>query len=71
LTLVKEIEANPLSSIWKIDFNPNGSEILTGSLIMSSYDVSTGALINEYNKEESKFIYSLCYVRLWILINDV
>jgi WD40 repeat protein len=42
LTLYKEIESEGSSSIWKIDFNPNGNEILTGTTSLKTYDISTG-----------------------------
>jgi WD40 repeat protein len=42
LTLYKEILSNKSFDIWKIDFNPNGNEILTGTLNLQTYDISTG-----------------------------
>ncbi|CDW86504.1 wd repeat domain 61 [Stylonychia lemnae] len=60
LTPYEEIQKNDLYDIWKIDFNPSGNEIMTGTLSMKIFDVSTGNMTREFNKG-SKFIQALAY----------
>lgn len=55
LTLYKEIFNIKQSDIWKLDFNPNGNEVLTGTISLIRYDISTGNKVNEYNKS-SRYI---------------
>lgn len=42
LTQYKEIQSPDTFDIWKIDFNPSGNEILTGTQSLVTYDISTG-----------------------------
>ena len=49
MTLYKEISAPNSFDLWKVDFNPNGNEILTGTLSLSTYDISSGDKVNEFN----------------------
>ena len=49
--------------IWKVDFNPNGNEIMSGALSLKVFDISNGEIIREFNKG-SKFIQALAYVIL-------
>lgn len=55
LTPYKEIQRNDLFDIWKIDFNPNGNEIISGALSLKTFDISSGEITREFNKG-SKFI---------------
>ena len=50
-----------LLDVWKIDFKPNGNEIMAGVFSLRLLDVSSGEVIKEFNKG-SKFIQSLAYV---------
>jgi hypothetical protein len=67
LTLYKEITRNDSFDIGKIDFNPSGNEIMTGTLSLKAFDISTGEVTNEFNKG-SKFITSLAYVNSFLYI---
>ena len=42
LNLYKEVQSEKQFDIWKIDFNPNGNEILTGTVNLQTIDISTG-----------------------------
>jgi len=59
VNLYKEVELPGPSGVWKIDFNPNGNEILTGTLSLQTLDITSGTKTNEFN--QSKFIHSLAY----------
>ncbi len=50
-----------LVNSWKVDFHPNGNEVLTGATSLTSYDVSTGAKSAEVGMN-SKYIMALAYV---------
>ena len=63
LTKYKEIQKNDQFDIWKLDFNPNGNEIMSGTLSLKVFDISTGEVTKEFNRG-SKFIQSLAYVRI-------
>ena len=54
-----ELQTDGFNS-WKIDFHPNGSEIVTGALSMTAFDVDSGMKIQEFGKG-SKYIHSVTY----------
>lgn len=58
LTLYKEI--SQASDVWKVEFNPNGNELLYGTLSMKVLDISSGEVTKEFG-QSSKFIYAHSY----------
>lgn len=56
----KDLHRSDSYDIGKFDFNPNGNEILTGSLSLKTYDIQTGEITKEFNKG-SKLINSVGY----------
>ncbi len=46
----------------KIEFNPNGNEIISGTLSLKVYDVTSGEVVQEMG-QGSKFIQSVAYVK--------
>ena len=49
------------ATAWKLDFNPDGTEILTGTLSLRTLDVNLNPTNSDFNKP-SKFIHSVTYV---------
>jgi WD40 repeat protein len=64
LTHYRDIQRFDQFDIGKIDFNPSGNEVLSGSLCLKVFDVTSGDVIKEFNKG-SKAITSLSYVTLF------
>jgi WD40 repeat protein len=62
LTFYKDIQRSDISDLWKVDFNPNGNEIMSGALSLKTFDIFSGEIVNEFNTG-SKYIHSLAYVR--------
>lgn len=62
LKLYKEIQRDDIYDIWKIEFNPMGEEIVSGTLSLKAYDINTGEIKREFNKG-TKYIHSLAYVK--------
>eukprot|EP00347_Sterkiella_histriomuscorum_P006397 403352918 len=60
LTPYKEIQRSDLLDIWKIEFNPNGNEIISGALSCKVFDISSGEMTREFNKG-SKFIQAIAF----------
>ena len=48
------------ATAWKLDFSPDGSEILTGSLSLRTLDVNLKPTKPDFNAP-SKFIHSMTY----------
>lgn len=63
LSHYREISRGDLFDLWKVEFNPNENQLISGSQSLKIFDISSGEIVRDFNKG-TRTMQSMAYVRI-------